>query len=371
MYYRLRTGLSIYQDAVGDLHCMFPATGTVKHIRCSEDLIALLKVMQTPQTLDHLYRMAFAADPSLRPEAIALVLDRLIAEGVITRSADEVEVPRSSFELFLQEVAPLGAEQGIRAIQSGTAIIIGVGTVGSIVATLLAQSQVGHLVVVDSDCVEERNLERQLTYSRNDIFQDKVAILRQFITDRTNVRMTTHKNKVENATDVFNILENVEPPAVVINCGDEPSVDMIASWIDEAIQRRNVPLPFIAGGGYAGHLGSVGPTFIEGKTICWNCYQAQIHNIRYKYGLPDWHLIAHRPFPTHQRPAFAPLGLLVASLIATEALGILSGTISPLFVNRHAEWNLMRNEFLWHPLEPQPGCLRCALVSSRTVGEPR
>ncbi|GLS25492.1 HesA/MoeB/ThiF family protein [Marinibactrum halimedae] len=53
-------------------------------------------------------------------------------------------------------------------------LIVGLGGLGSPVAMYLAAAGVGHLVLVDHDCVDESNLQRQIVHRQSTVGQSKV-----------------------------------------------------------------------------------------------------------------------------------------------------------------------------------------------------
>jgi len=62
-------------------------------------------------------------------------------------------------------------------ISKNSAVIIGCGGLGTNVAVHLAGAGIGRLLLVDFDTVEERNLNRQFFYTKNDIGKEKCLIL--------------------------------------------------------------------------------------------------------------------------------------------------------------------------------------------------
>ena len=56
---------------------------------------------------------------------------------------------------------------GQRALQAASALIVGVGGLGSWVAELLARSGVGRLVIADDDKVDITNIHRQGLYDQS------------------------------------------------------------------------------------------------------------------------------------------------------------------------------------------------------------
>jgi len=72
----------------------------------------------------------------------------------------------------------LGAE-AMESIGQKSVIIFGVGGVGSWCAESLVRSGIRHLTIVDSDCVDVTNVNRQLMATTETIGQVKVDVLRE------------------------------------------------------------------------------------------------------------------------------------------------------------------------------------------------
>ena len=60
-------------------------------------------------------------------------------------------------------------ENGQRRLSKSTAVIIGCGANGTVLANHLARAGVGHLRLVDRDYVELNNLHRQLLFDEEDV----------------------------------------------------------------------------------------------------------------------------------------------------------------------------------------------------------
>ena len=77
-------------------------------------------------------------------------------------------------------VAQIGAV-GQARLAAASAIIVGVGGLGSFVASILAKAGIGHLTLVDFDVVEATNLHRQNGYTEADIGQPKLAAYARYL----------------------------------------------------------------------------------------------------------------------------------------------------------------------------------------------
>ena len=81
-------------------------------------------------------------------------------------------------DIFNRAELLLGPE-AMERLASARVIVFGVGGVGSWTAEALVRTGVGHLTIVDADCVAESNINRQLMALTTTIGQPKVEVLRQ------------------------------------------------------------------------------------------------------------------------------------------------------------------------------------------------
>ncbi len=90
---------------------------------------------------------------------------------------DEQQKDRYSRQIRLAQIG----EQGQQNLLDATALIIGMGGLGSPAAMYLAAGGVGKLVIVDYDIVEASNLQRQIIHTDNRIGDNKVDSAEQGI----------------------------------------------------------------------------------------------------------------------------------------------------------------------------------------------
>lgn len=88
---------------------------------------------------------------------------------------DEKMIERYSRQIILPEVGGKGQERLLRA----SVLIVGIGGLGSPIATYLAGAGIGKLGIVDSDNVEISNLHRQILYTSEDIGKKKVFVAKE------------------------------------------------------------------------------------------------------------------------------------------------------------------------------------------------
>ena len=79
---------------------------------------------------------------------------------------------------FERTEALIGPE-GMQTLRDARVILFGVGGVGSWCAEALVRSGIGHLTLVDSDCVEASNLNRQLMATVPSLGRPKVEVMRE------------------------------------------------------------------------------------------------------------------------------------------------------------------------------------------------
>ena len=84
--------------------------------------------------------------------------------------------------IFTRSEMLLGAEV-IKEFSNTRVAIFGVGGVGSFTAEALARTGIGHITLVDSDTVEQTNINRQLVALHSTIGKPKVDVMAQRILD--------------------------------------------------------------------------------------------------------------------------------------------------------------------------------------------
>ena len=65
-------------------------------------------------------------------------------------------------------------KKALETLSDKTVLVVGVGGVGSFCVEALARTGVGHLILIDKDCVEPSNINRQLVATLDTVDQIKV-----------------------------------------------------------------------------------------------------------------------------------------------------------------------------------------------------
>ncbi|GAM65926.1 sulfur carrier protein adenylyltransferase thiF [Vibrio ishigakensis] len=147
-----------------------------------------------------------------------------------------------------QIMLPEFGEVGQSALRNAKVLVIGCGGLGHAVATQLAASGVGSLVLFDFDKIELSNLHRQTSYRESDVGQFKSEALKRLIEERnsgTRVRCVNRKADL-------NLLRLELPQAdLVVDCTDNFS---IRHQVNQACVEHNCPLVSGAAIGWDGQL---------------------------------------------------------------------------------------------------------------------
>jgi sulfur-carrier protein adenylyltransferase/sulfurtransferase len=143
------------------------------------------------------------ATPVAEGDTITIV--PAIAGG--TATLDEVtlspeEIGRYSRHLIMPEVTL----EGQKRLKAARVLLIGAGGLGAPLGLYLTAAGIGHLGIVDSDVVDDSNLQRQVTYTTEDIGVPKlVAAKRRLSALNPHITIETHETRLtsENALDLF------------------------------------------------------------------------------------------------------------------------------------------------------------------------
>jgi adenylyltransferase/sulfurtransferase len=215
-------------------------------------------------------------------------------------------------------------------LKRATALIAGLGGLGSPLALYLAAAGVGHLKLVDMDNVELSNLNRQVLHWDEDVGESKVNSATQKV---HRINPTTRVEGIDLTIDEKNVLELVEGCDVILDAMDNFSVRYLLNAA--AIAHR---VPFIHGAvyGYEGRLASVVP----GKTACLEC------------------IYPHAP-PREVSPVLGTTAGVIALLQATEAIKSLTG-VGVVLENEMLIYDGEMMNFEKVRISRNPQCTSCA-----------
>jgi sulfur-carrier protein adenylyltransferase/sulfurtransferase len=121
---------------------------------------------------------------------------------ILPRALNPSQSVRYSRHLLIPEIG----EEGQMTLLSSKVLVLGMGGLGSPTAMYLAAAGVGTLGIVDSDVVEESNLQRQIIHGTGSVGMAKVASARQTLNSlNPDVAVVSHQARLdeENAEEII------------------------------------------------------------------------------------------------------------------------------------------------------------------------
>jgi len=214
---------------------------------------------------------------------------------------------RDSDRYDRQIILPGFGRGGQQRLEGARVLVIGAGGLGSSVIPALAAAGIGQLTIVDDDRVETSNLHRQVVHGTDDIGKPKVA------SAAASIHALNPEVSVETVTERLtsaNALELFARHDLVIDGSDNFPTRYLA---DDAAALCGIPLVWGAVSQYGGQVG-----------VSW----------------PESGPSYRDLFPVPPRPGavlscaeggvFPTTVAVIGSLMATEALKVLTGVGSPL-----------------------------------------
>ena len=240
-------------------------------------------------------------------------------------------------ERYKRQILLFG-EEGQERLKEAGIFIAGAGGLGSPVAIYLAVAGVGTLTVVDSDVVDQTNLNRQILHYDRDIGKKKAASagekLREINPDITIRALDAHLDEtnaerlVGRADGIVDAMDNY-PARYLLN---------------RIALEKGIPLFHGAIRGLYGQA----TTIIPGKTPCLSC-------------------IFPKPPPAEVSPVVGVTSGLIAMVQATEVLKFLLGT-GNLLANRLFLWDGVQAQASEICVERNPRCSVCGTGGDEGAG---
>jgi len=229
-----------------------------------------------------------------------------------------------------QIIYPDFGEEGQKKLRQASVLVVGAGGLGSPVSIYLACAGIGRIILVDCECVEISNLNRQILHWEEDIGEKKVVSgtwkLRS-LNSTLNVTPLVIRVTADNAME---LLDGVD---LVMDCLDNMETRFV---LNEACFQKGIP--FIHGG-LRGLMGEV-TSIIPGKTPCLECLFPRGSERK-------------EPFPV-----FGATAGLVASLQVMEAIKVLAG-FGQLLTGRMLYVDGSKMEFRSIQMKQNPQCRVC------------
>lgn len=314
-------------------------------------MIDFLRSANIPKSLDeHIKQLQMLSRED--EELCANVVESSVNEGIIRRKTTEPNDRYSRHDLYY--ALTYGSEYRSSNLSDKKIAIIGVGGIGSNLATILCTAGVGELLLVDDDSVERTNLTRQYLFKENDIGNRKVDVAKVSLEEKNpNVVIRTLQTQVDSKKSLADIFEEVDLSVISAD-----SSSKIMSMANEAAVETGKPfMP----AGYQDTVGVVGPFFVpsDRNSTCLTCAQRTVHN-NDDYSmdaskLEDYEVLT----ASYQAPSFGPLNLMVAATSANEVIRYLL-TGSSKLINSRANLMLSKVEVEIEEYKRDKNCPDCA-----------
>ncbi len=204
---------------------------------------------------------------------------------------------------YIRQLPLLGIE-GQRRLSNSTALVVGLGGLGSLASMYLAGAGVGKLILVDFDTVSISDLHRQLLYTTSDIGKSKVEVAERRLREiNPGVKVEVHQMVLTRNEESEKLVSSAD---VVVLAVDNMKTRFD---VDELASKYSKP---IVNGGVDGWFGLV-TTVVPGKTP----RLTEILNVR---GLSPVSCVEGLC-----NAVVGPVAGIVASWQALDALRILAG----------------------------------------------
>ncbi len=263
-----------------------------------------------------------------------------VAEAALDAAAQE----RYARQLLLPEVGAAGQR---RLAQSSVALV-GVGGLGAPAVLYLAAAGVGRLTLLDDDCIERSNLQRQVLYDDAAVGQPKVqAAAQRLLALNPTLRVTAHAQRLH-AGNAHALLAGHD---VLLDGSDNLATRYVLADASEALR---LPLVYGAVQGFSGQLSVFDPR--RSDSPCYRCLFPQA--------------------PTQAPPDCTVAGVLgvvpglIGMLQAAETLKLLLALGTPL-VGRLLQVDVLTLRMHESRLPRDPACPLCAArAAGRPAGRP-
>ena len=236
-------------------------------------------------------------------------------------------------ERYLRQlILPEVREEGQERLKSASVALIGLGGLGSPAATYLAYAGTGKLRLIDRDCVEASNLNRQTLHTPFDVGKPKVESAKEKL---SKVNPFSVIEAFEEEFDDQNAGRLLSGMDIVLDCLDSISSRIV---LNEACFRARIPFVHAAVHGFDGEIG----LFVPGRTACYSCYLEK----------------RRPPLSSSPLPVLGTTPGLLGTLQALEAIKWILGIPSPLEGSIHFLRTLSL-EFTRIRVIKREGCLAC------------
>ncbi|WP_078552830.1 ThiF family adenylyltransferase [Bacillus alkalicellulosilyticus] len=159
--------------------------------------------------------------------------------------------------------SPIG-EEGQKKLASKKVLIVGMGALGTVLASHLVRAGVGHVTFADRDYVEKSNLQRQILFDENDV----AASLPKAIAAEKKLKAINSDIKIEGIVadvTIDNMDDLLNGVDLVLDGTDNFQTRFL---INDACFKKGIP--FVYGGAVSSR--GMSAIFVPGETPCLRCF---------------------------------------------------------------------------------------------------
>jgi len=239
---------------------------------------------------------------------------------------------RYSRHLALPEFGAAAQEQ----LGAASVLIVGLGGLGSPAALYLAAAGVGRLLLNDFDQVDASNLQRQVLYRSTDVGVSKTQAAAAAIKA---LNPDCHPERLEGRLDAAALAQVLQRADLVLDGSDNFGTRFAVNAACVAVRK-----PLVSGAAlrYEGQLSVFDPR--EPLSPCYACLYEETGE-----ELED----------CRRNGVLAPLTGVIGSLMAVEALKLLTGIGQPL-TGRLLRYDALSGEARYTSLKRDPACPVCS-----------
>ena len=243
---------------------------------------------------------------------------------------NDEQLLRYSRQIMLPQIDVTGQQK----LLDSTALIMGMGGLGSPVALYLAAAGVGHLIMVDYDEVELSNLQRQILHSSNDLGKTKVKSALETL---SNLNPEIKISPVNKKLSKKELVEYTKQTDIVIDGTDNFATRFI---VNEACVETRTPL---VSGAAIRMEGQLSVFMNDGKGACYRCLYRED---------------GEEELRCSENGVLAPVVGVIGSLQAVEAIKVLTG-IGETLSDRLLIMDALHMDMRILKLKKDPACPVC------------
>ena len=248
-------------------------------------------------------------------------------------SLTEEQMKRYSRHILLPEIGVIGQEK----LLNSKVLIIGTGGLGSPTAMYLTAAGIGHIGLVDSDCVELSNLQRQIVHLTKDIGKPKVLSAKETLNEMTPAANIITYNEMITANNIYDII-NDKNYDFIIDCTDNFPTKFL---INDACVLLHKPFSHAGIRQFEGQS----MTYVPGKGPCYRCI--------FKNPPPPDVVL-----PARQIGVLGVMGGILGNIQATETIKYLLG-IGELLTGKLLTYDALSMQFRKIKFTANDDCTVC------------